>query len=193
MHGITWLDCTFLILLVAFTVRGLLRGTIAQVFAFLGLLFGAWALLVVGHWVGLHWSGAKPAAVFAVIRWLVAALAGLAIAAIFQWWGDAVAKAVHEGPFNWFDRAGGGAIGAALGLAVVALAALLMLQGPVLSASGNVALHGRCSRPLVRGGATVTRLIRSRVPWGGWLHGQFLSASRRLDGAPARAATAGAH
>jgi uncharacterized membrane protein required for colicin V production len=183
MNGITWLDCLILILLVAFTVRGFLRGTIAQVFAFLGLVFGAWAFLVVGRWLGVHWHDARPAAVFVVVRWLVAVMSGLAIAAVFEWWGDLVAKAAHDGPFGWLDRVGGGAIGAAIGLTVVAVATLALLNGPLLALSGGVATHGRCSRPLVRGGAFVTQVIRTRVPWGTWLHEKFLSAERRLDAA----------
>lgn len=175
-----------------FTVRGILRGTIAQVFAFLGMLFGAWVLLLVGHWVGEHWAGARPVAVFVVIRWLVAVLAGLAIASVFEWWGHLIAKATHDGPFGWLDRVGGGAVGAALGLVVVTLAALLMLQPPMLSMSGRVALRGRAVRPLVHAGAAGTGAVRSRVPWGPWLHQQFLTAGRRLDPpAPGPAATRG--
>lgn len=186
----TWLDGMVFILLVAFTVGGLLRGTIAQVFAFMGLLFGAWAMLVVGRWVGEHWHDARPAAVFLVLRWLVASLAALAIAAFFQWWGSLVARAVHEGPLGWADRVGGGAIGAATGLAAAALLTLLLLQGPVFASTGGVAARGACSKPLVVGGVAVTKVIRTSVPWGTWLYQQFLSASRRLESghAPARVA-----
>lgn len=177
----TWLDGLFFVLLVAFTVGGLLRGTIAQVFAFMGLLFGAWAMLVVGRWVGEHWQGAKPVTVFLTLRWLVAALAALAIASFFHWWGDMVAKAVHEGPLGWADRLGGGAIGAATGLAVTALLMLLLLQAPVYASTGGIAARGACSKPLVKGGVAVTKVIRTSVPWGTWLYQQFLSASRRLE------------
>lgn len=186
----TWLDGMVFILLVAFTVGGLLRGTIAQVFAFMGLLFGAWAMLVVGRWVGEHWNDAKPVGVFLALRWLVASLSGLAIAAVFQWWGNVIAKAVHEGPLGWADRVGGGAIGAATGLAVTALVILLLLQAPVFASTGGIAARGTCSKPLVEGGVAVTKVIRSTVPWGTWLYQQFLSASRRLErgATPARVA-----
>lgn len=190
MNGITWLDCLLLILLVALAVRGLLRGTIAQVFAFLGVVFGAWAVLLVGRWIGQHWHDARPVAVFFTLRWLVAVLAGLAVAAVFQWWGDLVAKAAHDGPFGWLDRLVGGAIGTALGLTLTALLALLMLQAPVLAVTGGVGARGLCPGPLVRGGQAVTQSIRGRVPWGAWLHQKFVSAGRRLDAGrvPARVA-----
>lgn len=153
--------------------------------------FGAWALLLVGTWIGQHWQGAKPVAVFFTLRWLVAALAGLAIAAVFQWWGDTAAKAAHDGPFGWVDRVVGGAIGAAMGLGLAALVTVVMLQGPMLALSGNVAVHGLCSRPLVRGGVAVTKAAGTWVPGSAWLHRQFVSAARRLGGAsaPARVAT----
>lgn len=186
----TWLDWMLLILLAALTVRGILRGTIAQVFAFLGFLLGAWTLVVVGHWIGEHWGGARPAVVFVTLRWLVAALAGLAVAAVFQWWGDLAAKAAHDGPLGWVDRLVGGAIGAAFGLAVVAFALLLLLQAPMISVTGGVATRGLVPRPIVHGAVFVSRSLPAGMPLGPWLHRQFLHAARRLDRgqAPARVA-----
>lgn len=180
-----------LVQLAVLTVRGLLRGTIAQVFAFLGMCAGAWVVVAVGGWIGQHWQGARPAAVFFTLRWLVAVLAGLAVAAVFQWWGELAAKAAHDGPFGWADRAVGGAIGAATGLALAALLTLAMLQAPVLAATGRVAARGVATRPLVRGGVVVSKAAGSWLPGAAWLHGRFVSASRRLDGgnAPARVAT----
>jgi hypothetical protein len=154
-------------------------------------LFGAWVALVVGRWIGLHWHDARPVIVYTILRWLVAALAGLAVAAVFEWWGEIVAKAAHEGPFGWFDRLGGGALGAGTGLAATALVALLFALGPVLSATGGIAAKSTFPRPLLRGGAAVTQMVVGRVPWGAWLHQQFLSAARRLDSprSPVRVAT----
>ncbi len=186
----TWLDWSLLILLAVFTVRGILRGTIAQVFAFLGLAAGAWALALVAAWVGHHWAGADPAVVFVTLRWIVAILAGLALAAVFDWWGNLLAKAAHDGPFGWIDRAVGGALGAATGIVLAALLALLVLQGPVYAATGGVGSRSVAAGALVRGGAAVTQLLRGRVPLGSWLHRQFLQATRRLEGRadPARVA-----
>lgn len=188
----TWLDWLLLLQLGVLTVRGLLRGTIAQVFAFLGLGFGTWAVLLTGAWIGQHWAGARPVAVFVLLRWLVAVIAGLAIAAVFQWWGDSIAKAAHEGPFGWLDRLVGGVIGAVMGLGVAALVVMVLLQGPVLAATGRIGARAAYARPLVRGGVAVTALARSRVPGAAWLHGKFVAASGRLGGAgaPAKAAPA---
>jgi uncharacterized membrane protein required for colicin V production len=180
-----------LVQLAVLTVRGLLRGTIAQVFAFLGLCAGAWVMVAAGGWLGQHWQGARPVAVFFTLRWLVAVLAGLAVAAVFQWCGELAAKAAHDGPLGWVDRVVGGAIGAATGLVLAALVTLAMLQGPVLAAIGRVAEHGLATRPLVHGGVVVSKAGGPWVPGAAWLHGRFVSAARRLDGgpAPARAAT----
>lgn len=181
-----------LVQLAVLTVRGLLRGTIAQVFAFLGLCAGAWVMVAAGGWIGQHWQGARPVAVFFTLRWLVAVLAGLAVAAVFQWWGELAAKAAHDGPFGWVDRVVGGAIGAATGLVLAALVTLALLQGPSFAPTGGIASRSVSSRPLVAGGITVTKLIRGRVPSGTWLHKQFMGASRVLNGAPIRV-SAGRH
>jgi len=178
----TWLDVVLLVLLAVLTVRGLLRGTLAQVFAFLGVACGAWAFVLLASWLGEHWQGAKPVAVYFVLRWLVATLVGLAVAAVFQWLGDTIAKAAHEGPFGWADRLGGGVIGAAIGLAIAALVVLVMVQGPVALATGHVGERSAYATPLVRGGERVTSLAETRLPGGAWLHRRFEAAAARLGG-----------
>lgn len=184
----TWLDWLLLFQLGVLTVRGLLRGTIAQVFAFLGLGFGTWAVLLVGAWIGQHWAGARPVAVYMALRWLVAALAGLAVAAVFQWWGDTISKAAHEGPFGWLDRLAGGVIGAAMGLGIAALVLLALLQTPILAATGRIGARAAYARPLMRGGVAVTGFAAPGVPGASWLHGRFVAAGGRLGGAGAPAA-----
>lgn len=180
-----------LVLLAVLTVRGLLRGTIAQVFAFLGMGLGVWATVLAGAWIGQHWQGAKPVVVFMTVRWLVAVLLGLAVAALFEWLGETAAKAAHEGPFGWLDRLVGGTLGAATGAVLGALLVLAMLQAPLLAVSGDVALRSAYSRPLVASGLVVTKALGPQVPGSAWLHRQFVSASRRLGGesTPARVAT----
>jgi uncharacterized membrane protein required for colicin V production len=179
----TWLDVVLLVLLAVLTVRGLLRGTIAQVFAFLGMAAGAWAFVLVAAWLGDHWQGAKPAAVYFTLRWLVATLVALAVAAVFEWLGGTIAKAAHEGPFGWADRLGGGVIGAAMGVAIAALVVLVMVQGPVALATGRVGERSGYTKPLLREGERVTRLLDSRVPGGTWLHRRFVEAAARQGGA----------
>ena len=180
-----------LVQLAVLTVRGLLRGTIAQVFAFLGMGLGVWATVLAGEWIGQHWQGAKPVVVFMTVRWLVAVLLGLAVAAVFEWMGETAAKAAHEGPFGWLDRLVGGILGAATGLVLAALLVLAMLQPPLLAVSGNVAAHSAYAPPLVASGLVVSKALGPRVPGCAWLHRQFVSAARRLGSvsSPARVAT----
>ena len=98
-----------------FLIRGLLRGTLAQVFAFAGLVLGVLVGSAVADWVGKHWHSARPEFVFMLLRWSVAILSGLGVAAVMHAWGDLLAKAAHDGPFGWLDRV----IGAALGLSLI--------------------------------------------------------------------------
>src|SRR5262249_60457036 len=101
---------------VVLLVRGLLRGTVAQVFGFAGLVLGVIASSAVADWVGTHWRFARPEVVFTLLRWLVAGLCGLSVAAVLHWWGELLAKAAHGGPFGWLDRAMGALLGLATGL-----------------------------------------------------------------------------
>lgn len=180
-----------LVQLAVLTVRGLLRGTIAQVFAFLGMGLGVWATVVAGAWIGQHWQGAKPVIVFLTVRWLIAVLLGLAVAAVFEWMGETAAKAAHDGPFGWLDRLVGGVLGVATGVVLAALVVLVMLQAPLLAVSGDVAVRSAYSRPLVASGLVASKALGPRVPGCAWLHRQFDSAARRLGSVslPARVAT----
>ena len=112
MTGLDWIA---VVLVLVFVIRGTLRGTIAQVFAFFGMLAGLAATVAVAAWVGSHWREARPGPVYFVLRWLVAILAGMAISALFHWWGELVAKAAHDGPFGWLDRLVGDRCGVGIG------------------------------------------------------------------------------
>jgi uncharacterized membrane protein required for colicin V production len=181
---VTWLDWAFLILLLAFTIRGILRGTVAQVFAFMGLFFGIWATCVVAHWVGEHWHGARPAIVYATLQWLVAALAGLAVAGLFEWWGERAGEATHKGPFGWLDRLFGGILGLVLGLGVGAIIAVILLQAPFMRFARPAAGHSVFVRRVVVEGEHLTATQVTLIPGGRWLHGQFVSAAHRLSVLP---------
>src|SRR5262245_62220353 len=109
-----------LALVILLAIRGYLRGTVAQVFVVAGLVFGFYAALTISRWIGGHWQGARPAGVYLVLRWMVAALVGLALATAFRWWGSSMAKAVKDGPLRWLDRSGGMVIGEAVGAVVCA-------------------------------------------------------------------------
>lgn len=166
-------------LLVAFIVRGLLRGTIAQVFAFSGILLGVLAGSAVAGWVGAHWQDARPAFLFLLLRWTVAVLAGFGVAAVFQWWGELLSKAVHEGPFGWLDRAVGAIVGAAIGILVCAAFVVLLLQVPGLEFARREAARGVTPAPLIAAADRASEWAL-KLPGGLWLHEQLRSASRRL-------------
>ena len=169
------------VLLASFTIRGILRGTVAQVFAFFGLLAGIWAGAQLSRWVGDHWHEARPAFMFALLRWVVAGLGGLAVATLFGWWGEVVAKAVHEGPLGGLDRTLGGALGLAFGAGLAAIVVLVMLGAPGFGFARAVAARSVSARPLVVAGARATAWRGVPVPGASWLHSQFASAAHRLS------------
>src|SRR5438874_742544 len=92
-------------LVASFALRGLFRGTVGQLFGLLGLIAGLYTAAWMGQWVGHHWNGARPAAVFWLLRWLVAILGGLAVASLFEWMSHLAREAIHETPAKWLDRA----------------------------------------------------------------------------------------
>lgn len=176
----TWLDWLVLVLVLVFMIRGILRGTIAQVFAFIGMLAGLAATVAVAAWIGSHWRDARPGPVYFLLRWLVAVLAGMAISALFHWWGELVAKAAHHGPFGWLDRFVGGLVGFSIAVLISALLVVLAVEAPGLGFARDVAKRGKVARPLLDTGARITAWRTLPLPGARWLHGQFVSAQHRL-------------
>ncbi|MBI5168856.1 MAG: CvpA family protein [Candidatus Eisenbacteria bacterium] len=177
MTGLDWIA---LVLMLVFVIRGILRGTIAQVFAFIGMLAGLAVTVAVAAWVGSHWREARPGPVYFLLRWLVAILAGMAISALFHWWGELVAKAAHDGPFGWLDRLGGGFIGFSIAVLLSSLLVLSAVQAPLLSFARNDAKRGVVARPLLRAGERATAWRALPVPGTRWLHQQYVSALQHL-------------
>jgi hypothetical protein len=172
---------------VIFAIRGFLRGTIAQVFVVLGVLCGLWVAVWVSQWVGEQWRGARPAVVFLVLRWLVAALAGMTIASVLQWWGDRVGGAIQEGALGFFDRTGGLIIGALLGATTVAFVMMagLLLRQP--AGVGEAFSRARLSAPVMQQAARVCALGENRLPGSHWLKLKFQEAERRARRSGAQA------
>ncbi|MGH7731648.1 MAG: CvpA family protein [Candidatus Eiseniibacteriota bacterium] len=168
-----------LVMVVLLTVRGYLRGTVAQVFVVVGLVFGFYAALAISRWIGEHWDGAKPAGVYLVLRWMVAALVGLALATAFRWWGSTMAKAVRDGPLGWLDRGGGMLIGAALGTVVCTLGLLGALQFEHPKGPGMAAAQARVGASTMGAAAAVCTAGEPFLPGLGWLKDQFLAAQQR--------------
>ena len=163
--GMTWQDWAILVLVLSCAVRGFLRGTVAQVFVVLGLLTGAVGGSWVYGWVAEQWRGAEPALVLYFLRWVVAILSGLAIVALFQWWGQRLGEAVKSGPLAWLDRGVGLAVGAVVGIAVSALAMMVAMTVHPLHAAGEAVARARLATPLMQGGAQACsrsgRLLKS--------------------------------
>jgi len=168
-----------LVLVLLATIRGYLRGTVAQVFVVMGLVAGFYVALSVSRWMGEHWSGARPAAVYLLLRWMVAGLVGLAIATAFRWWGTSMAKAVREGPLSWVDRGVGMLIGAGIGATVCALALLGALQFDQPNGPGSYAARARVGPSAMGAAASVCGFGETFLPGCRWLKEQFQTAHER--------------
>lgn len=177
----TWLDGIAFVLLLSFTIRGILRGTVAQVFALLGLLAGIWAGAQLAARMGDHWRDAHPAFVFAILRYVVAGLGGMAVATLIGWWGETIAHAVREGPLGGIDRMLGGVFGLLVGGGLAAIVVLVVLQAPGFGFARPVAERSIVGRPLVTAGARATSWREAPVPGATWLHRQFVAAEQRLS------------
>jgi len=182
----TWLDWGVLVLILVFAIHGFLRGTVAQVFVALGLLAGAWAGGWVWHWLEAHWRGAQPALAMLALRWVVAGLAGLAVAALVQWWGERLGEAVKSGPAGWLDRGAGFAVGATLGAAVTALALMAALAVEPVRELGDAVGRTRVAVPLMRGAADACSVGGRFFPGSTWLRQRFLKAETRARAARER-------
>jgi len=143
------------------------------------LVSGFYVALSISRWMGEHWSGARPAAVYLVLRWIVAALVGLALATAFRWWGASLAKAVREGPLSWVDRGFGLLIGAAIGCTVCALGLLGALQFDQPNGPGVLVARARVGPPAMGAAATVCEFGEAFLPGCGWLKERFQAAEER--------------
>jgi uncharacterized membrane protein required for colicin V production len=153
---------------VVFAVRGLVRGSVRQVFGILGFVVGLWAAVMVSRWVGAQWLGARPAAVLWVSRLLVAGIAGLVVAGLFHWCGSLLGMAVQAGPAGWLDRVLGMALGAAIGMAWALALVLLLFFVPERVGTRRWVTEARTAHALVGMGTHACGWIEPRAPM---LHG----------------------
>jgi hypothetical protein len=142
-------------------------------------VIGLWVAGLAYAWVGEHWRGARPALVFLAMRWLVAGLAGLAVAALMQWWGDRIGKAIHEGPVGWLDRGGGVVIGGLTGAIVCAflMLAALTIERPVRP--GVEVARMRFGAVTMTSAARACAAGERWLPGTSWLKDRFLAARQR--------------
>lgn len=172
----------FLVWVLLFSLQGLLRGTVAQVFGVLGVFVGVWAALGVWRWLAGHWSTAEPVLVFLTLRWVVAGLVGLGAAAIIQAWGETLGRAVKSSAAGWLDRSGGMALGAAVGLGTAALIMMFGLLAPKPLGVAEKVASARAAAPLMATAAHACSLSARYLPGGPWLTERFRLAHRRAGG-----------
>ena len=164
-------------MVLAIAIGGLFRGTIRQVFSLLGIIAGVIAVGWTSQWVGHHWLGARPAVLFLGLRWLVALLAGLAVASLFDWLGQRIAEMVAGTALGWLDRAGGFVLGAVLGTAwaaMVLIAVLVLAWPPQVTAAVR---NSRLGDPLLRQAQHACALGERVLPGSAWL-AQRIEAAR---------------
>ena len=120
-----------------------------QAFSLIGWCCGYVSFIAVSQWVGAHWSGARPAAVFAVLRWLVAMLAGFAVLAVFQLAGERIGESVHKTVLGGLDRLGGFLLGVAFGALVIVVVLVAMLLTPWPREAAGWATNAHLTQPLL--------------------------------------------
>jgi len=143
------------------------------------LLSGVWAGTVVKQWVGAHWAGAHPTAVFWGLSWLVAILSALAVLSLINVLGDRAGRAVQSGPVAWLDRMLGIAAGALMGAVLASLLVLAAVRLPMGNFVEHSLVRARASRPLLTGGEAACRMGGS-FPGARGLKQEFLLARHRL-------------
>jgi uncharacterized membrane protein required for colicin V production len=149
---------------VVFAIRGLFRGSVRQVFGLLGLVVALWLAVFVSRWVGAQWLGARPAVVYWALRWLVVALAALAVASVFHWWGSLLGKAVQAGPAGWLDRVLGVPLGALIGMMWATALVMLALFAPRLMGVRTAVTQALTAHALVGASARACDVVEPRVP-----------------------------
>jgi len=179
-RGFTWLDWVILVLVSVFAVRGLVRGTLGQIFGLAGLIAGLWTASWVSQWVGSHWESARPAAVFWALRWLVAVLSGLAAASIFEWLSHHVREAVDASPAKWLDRLGGMLVGGVMGTFVAALVTVVVVLSSWMAAPLERGASGRLAAPTLERADQACALARGFFPGVDWLEQRIETARQRL-------------
>ncbi len=151
----------------------------AEIFGLLGLIVGLWVAAYVARWVGAHWDGARPAALFWVLGWLVAAMAGLAIAALLAWWGALASEALQSTPAGLLERPGGAVVGATMGAIVISLLLVCALLLPWARPLSGAAAEARVTRPLLSGGERALAWMTRYFQGSDWLRHRYLEAERR--------------
>jgi hypothetical protein len=114
-----------------------------------------------------------------VLRWIVAGLAGVAVATLFQWCGDRLGRLVQAGPIAWLDRGGGLSLGALFGLVTIAMAMMASLLVREPGALSQSVAAARTAEPMMATAAEACSLSSRYLPGGRWWTEKFRKAHRR--------------
>ncbi|HTO90888.1 MAG TPA: CvpA family protein [Candidatus Sulfotelmatobacter sp.] len=173
------MDWTFAIVALVFAIQGARQGTIRQVMTLAGVFGGFGSAWVVSQWVAAHWHGARPAAVFWVLRWVVAILAGCAVASLFTWLGGRLREGIKTTDLGWLDRLGGLVFGAGLGACLSCAALIGLLLTPWPRGMSEEVRKARVTAPLLSGAESLLDHGDRYIPGGSQLHHLLQSAERR--------------
>jgi len=172
-------DWVLIVLVLGFALRGLFRGAVTQVSVLLGLFLGLWAVALTSQWVGEHWKSARPTVVFWLLRWLVAGMAGVAVAAVLGWLGERAGQTVRESPFGWFDRSVGFFVGCLVGAACVLILLFGVLRLPDVVGLVTPVAHARLTAPILAQARTACERGDRLVPGSPWIRHQLQLAMDR--------------
>lgn len=166
-------------MVLTFAARGFFQGTLRQIFDLIGWVLGIGSCLVVSQWVGAYWQDARPAVVFAALGWLVAVLAGLAVKALFQMWGERLGDGAAKSGAGFADRAGGLVIGGVIGAALVSALLVGLLLAPWPRSVARLAARSSLTATFLAGAGTVLNVDDRWIPGAAALKGAVREAARR--------------
>jgi hypothetical protein len=173
-----------IVLVLVFAIRGFLRGAVAQVFVVVGWFLALWAMVWIAQWVGAQWMGARPTAVFWVLRWVVSLLGALAVLALFEWASRRVGETVRDSAFGTVDRIAGVVVGAVTGGVVLTLVLLALLRTPDMFLLAHPVARAQLTPRMLSAADAGCRRAGPALPGGAWLRRQMELASERVHRQP---------
>lgn len=128
-------DAIVLLWVALAALAGFRRGLLTQVFSLAGIVAGA----IAGSRLAPHFLGGGEQSPWLALAGLVGGLVGaLLLQVVASMAGNVVRTAIVHGPFRLLDGAGGVVLGAAVGLAIAWLVAVVALQQPALGMRKHV-------------------------------------------------------
>ena len=185
--GVTLLDLIAVVWIVFSCFQGARRGLVANALSLIGFAAGA----VIGSRLAPHLLAAGAASPWLPAATMVAALVlGLAAQALAGTAAGQIRHHLLRGPLETIDTAGGLAVGAVFGVALVWLAAVVAVQQPMLGLRSDVQ-RSEILPALLKARAGLERTERAgavRSAAGDPVAGRPLAAGPHTGAVPARAA-----